>query len=66
MEASERRVDYELALLVLEKRVVKFSQDIEMVSPLEVTGGKSCRQGLSLEDSMVTAAVWMSMLMCFV
>ena len=44
MEASERRVDYELALLVLEKRVVKFSQDMEMVSPLEVTGGKSCRQ----------------------
>ena len=54
------------ALLVLEKRVVKFSQDIEMVSPLEATGGKSCRQWLSLEDSMVTAAVWMLMLMCFV
>ena len=37
MEASERRVDYELALLVLEKRVVKSSQDMEMVSPLEKT-----------------------------
>ena len=37
MEASERRVDYELALLVLEKRVVKFSQDMEMVSLLEKT-----------------------------
>ena len=37
------KLDRELALLVLEKRVVKFSQDIGMVSPLEVTGGKSCR-----------------------
>ena len=37
MEASERRIDYELALLVLEKRVVKSGQDMEMVSPLEKT-----------------------------
>ena len=28
-------MDHELALLVLKKRVVKSSQDIEMVSPLE-------------------------------